>query len=99
MLDAARVSDHLDVVVHALGVVRDTQVFLLDDEPALQPRIVRRDAGGTGVRLAAQRLDASEREHEAASRVYEIRADTERPRSPRRGDELPRGHEADAILQ
>ena len=44
---------------------------LTDDERALQPPVVRRHARGTGVLVAAQRLDAAEREHEAAGGVDE----------------------------
>ena len=87
---AAGVRDHLDVVVHAHRVVGDAQVLLLDHQAALQPRVVRGDAGRAGVGVAAQRLDAAEREHEAARGVDEVGADAQRPRGARRGDELAR---------
>ena len=48
-------------------------------EAALQPRVVGGDAGGTGVPVALQRLDAAEREHEAAGAIDEIGAGAQRP--------------------
>src|SRR5258708_7582362 len=91
MTYAAGVRDHVDLAVHVVGVVRHAQVFLLDHQRALQPLVVRGDAGRAGVLVAAQRLDAAEREHEAARGVDEIGADAQRPGGARRGDELAGG--------
>src|SRR3954466_1914354 len=96
---AAGVRDHVDLAVHVVGVVRDAQVFLLHHERALQPLVVRRHAGRAGVLVAAQRLDAAEREHEAARGVDEVGADAQRPCGARRGDQLARRNDAHALAQ
>ena len=96
---AAGVRDHVDLAVHAVGVVGDAQVLLLHHQRALQALVVRGDAGRAGVLVAAQRLDAAEREHEAARGVDEIGADAQRPGGARGGDDLARGDDADALPQ
>src|SRR5258708_15465070 len=99
MAAAARVSDHVYLLVHPDRVVGDAQIFFFDHEPALQAVVVRRHARGTGILVAAQRLDAPEREHEPARGVDEIGADAQRPRGLRRSDEPARGDDADAAAQ
>ena len=96
---AAAMRDHVDLLVHAERVIRDALKFFIDHQAALQPRVVRRDPRWAGVLVAAQRLDATERKHEPARGVDEIRADAKRPRRPRRGDEPARRNDAHAAAQ
>src|SRR3546814_67353 len=68
---AEQVAQRLDGVLveleHARGLVRGVELA-----PAL--RVLGGDAGGATVGVAAQRLDAAEREHEAARGVAPVRA-------------------------
>ena len=68
-----RVQRRLVEVVDALGLVGD-------DQRALAQRVLRRDAGRAAVGVAALRLDAAEREHEAARRVAPVGAERQRAR-------------------
>src|SRR5438093_12935619 len=45
-----------------------------DHEGSLPPRVLARDAGGAAVGVASLRLNAAQREHEAARGVAPIRA-------------------------
>src|SRR5260221_12179886 len=96
MAAGAGVGDHVDFLVHAGRVVGDTQIFLFDHEPALQAGVVRRHARGTGILVAAERLDAPERENEAARSGDGNGADAQPPPGPGRWYEAARGHVAGA---
>ena len=63
-------------LAHARGLVGD-------HERALAPWILRRDAGRATVGVAGLRLDAAEREHEAARRVAPVGAERQQ-RAPYR---------------
>src|SRR5690242_11782859 len=62
-------------------------------------RILRRDAGRTTVGVTGLRLDAAEREHEAARRVAPVGAEREQTRYVDRGDDLAACGYAYAIAQ
>ena len=64
-VDAAAVRDDADFVHQVGGVVEDALALVEDHQSALQFRVLRGDAGGTRVAIALQRLDATQRKHEA----------------------------------
>src|ERR1700692_2727591 len=61
--------------------------------------ILRGYAGRTAVGMTAQRLDAAEREHEAARRIAPVRADRHRARHVEGGRDLTGGADADAVAR
>ena len=91
--------NHLDLVADVGAVIRHLDCLVGGVEPALQPRVMRRDAGRAGIPVAFQGLDAAKGEHEAARRDDEIGADAQRPSNACRGDELSRRDESNALLE
>ncbi len=75
-------------VLHALGLARHHQRLL-----AL--RVLRRDAGRAVAGVAGLRLDAAEREHEAARRVAPVGAERHHARDVEGADDLAGAAELD----
>src|SRR3546814_4427212 len=61
----------------------DALGLVLDHQPALAPRILRRDAGRAFAGMAFERLDAAEAEHEGARGVRPVGAERAIDREPR----------------
>ena len=62
--------DDLDLFDNAFGVGRDTFPFVFDDQSFLKSRIMGGDAGGAGVLVAFQRLNAPQREHPVSRLMF-----------------------------
>src|SRR5262245_59139932 len=75
-------------LTHARGLV-------VDHERALAPWVLRRDAGGATVGVAGLRLDAAEREHEAARGVAPVGPERQETRDIEGGHHPPACAEAD----
>lgn len=80
MTQTAGVGDHFDLLVHVSTVGRYPGRLVLDDKATLQAWLVGGDASRTGIGMAAQGLDTTQREHEAACRIHEVSARCKRPR-------------------
>ena len=91
--------DQADFVFDVFDVVGDAAGFLFGDQSFLQFFIMRGDAGGAGVLVALQRLNAAQREHEAARAGDEVRADAQRPGDFRRDNQLAGSDHLDALAQ
>ncbi|KTT88744.1 hypothetical protein NS44R_15080, partial [Mammaliicoccus sciuri] len=87
-----RVQGRVVVIVHALDLVRHI-------ERAVADRVLRGDAGRTAVGVAAQGLDAAEREHEAAGRIAPIGPDRHRARHVEGGRDLAGRADLDAVAR
>ncbi|KAH2811221.1 hypothetical protein KXV85_005323, partial [Aspergillus fumigatus] len=87
-----RVQRGVVIIIDALGLVRHGQ-------RAVAQRVLRGNAGRAAVGVAAQRLDATEREHEAARRVAPVRADRHRARHVESGRDLAGRADLDAITR
>src|SRR3954468_10212804 len=87
-----RVQRRKVIIVHAVNLERHI-------ERARPRRVLGRDAGRAAVVVAAQRLDAAEREHEAARRITVVRADRHGPRHVEGGGDLARGADLDAVAR
>src|SRR5258706_2022069 len=68
-------------------------------ERLLTPRTLRGDARGASTGVTGLRLDAAEREHEAAGRGTPVGAERHRPRDVERADDLAAGADLDAVTQ
>ena len=73
----------LAIVDIASGAWHADRGKIRDHQTALQTWHMGRNAGRAGILVAAQRLDAAQREHEAARGDHEIRAHAQRPRRAR----------------
>jgi hypothetical protein len=93
------VGDHLHFLVHVPAVGGDARGLVVDDQAALQTRVVCGHAGGAGIGVAAQSLDAAQCEHEAACRIHEIGTGSERPGDAGRSHQLAGGDHPYAISQ
>ena len=74
-------------------------VFLFHDQPLVIARVVRCDPGRAGILVAFQRLNAAQREHEAARRGHEICARRQGPGQITGIDQLAAGNQPDAGFQ
>ena len=74
--DAAGMRKNLDLMHHVAAVIRGLDRLVGGIEPPLEAGVVRRDAGGAGILVTFQRLNAPEGEHESACRDDKIRART-----------------------
>ena len=97
--DAAGMCKNFDLMHHAIAIIRHLDRLVGRIEPPLEPGIVCRDAGGAGILVAFERLNASEGEHESPCRNYKIRAGTQGPGYAGWCDEFARSNQADAITQ
>ncbi len=71
--DAAGMGDNFDFMHHVPAVTRGLDRLVRRIETSLEPGIVGRDAGGAGILVTFQRLNAPQREHESACRYDKIR--------------------------
>ncbi len=77
---------------HVLGV-------LVDLQRAGSTRILRGDAGGAAVGVAAQCLDAADREHHRPCQVADVRADGQFVQDVEAGNDLAAGDHPDLLAQ
>lgn len=99
MLEAGG-GDHLGERLHRVAVeIVDSLGLVGDDERALAHRVLRRHADGAAVRVARQRLDAAEREHESASRVGPVGTERDDRRDIEGADDLAGGADLDPAPQ
>ena len=75
MLEPSRGGQLGQRMQHRAVEIADALGLVLDDERARAGRVLRRDAGRAAVGVAAQRLDAAEREHEAARGIAPVGAE------------------------
>ncbi len=80
-------------------IVVDPRELVGDVERAVAGRILCGDAGRAAVGVAAQRLDAAERKHEAARRIAPVGADRHRARKVEGGGDLAGRAEPDAVAR
>jgi hypothetical protein len=87
-----RMKCRMVIVVDARGLVRNNQC-------AVAREILCRHAGRTAVGMAAERLNAAEREHEAPRRIAPVGAERHGARNIEAGRNLTRGTDADAVAR
>jgi len=93
-------ADNLQGRVHRRGVeIGDALALTRDVESRRQGGVLRRDAGRASVRVALERLDAAEREHEGSRRVGHVRPERERLDERKARMHLARGNQLDAVAQ
>jgi hypothetical protein len=91
---------HLRQRVQGVAVeVADPHRLVGRHQRPLAQRVLRRDAGRAAVGVAALRLDAADREHEAARRVRPVGAEREHAGDVEGADDLATGADADALAQ
>ena len=91
--------DHAHLLQHVQHIVLDAFRLVPRLQAALQLRVMRGDAGGAGVLVALQCLDAAQGEHEAARAGDEVRTHAQRPGDVGGVDQLAGGDHADALVQ
>ncbi len=97
--DPAGVCNDTNFLDHVVDIVSNTELLGFRMKPFLQLGVVGGDPGWAGVFIALQRLDASQREHEAACGCDEISANAECPGNIGRVDKFAGGDHLDPVAQ
>ena len=79
--------------------VRHARNLVVDHQRALALRVLRGHARGAAVRVAALRLDAAQREHEAARRIAPVGAQRQQAGDVEGRDDLARAADLDLVAQ
>ena len=91
--------DHLEVPLERQGVVAHPDAFVGGIQSGLQPAILRRHARRARVGVAAQRLNAPDREKKSATDVNQVGAKRKVRGDVAAGGDLSGGDEGDVIAQ